>query len=67
MEAVEPTKTCKKCGETFPISDYSINRITKNGSAVLRADCRACRKKAQHEVYLRRKEKKKGDNSAKEE
>lgn len=56
MESI--TKTCKHCNIEYPISEYPINRTTKAGRVVLRTDCKACRKIRQHEVYIRRKEKK---------
>lgn len=47
-------KTCSKCKETKPVSEFNKNKTEKDG---LRANCRVCHKLCEKDLYTRNKQK----------
>ena len=47
----EPTKTCTKCGEEKPLSEFAVNAGRR------RADCKECHRKKMREGYHKYKNK----------
>ena len=42
-------KTCKTCNQDKPVSEFSVNKINKNGNPNYKAHCKECLKNKYHE------------------
>ena len=52
MEELTETKVCKKCGRELPITEFSLNKASKDGHV---ARCKDCINAYQRENYARKK------------
>ena len=52
METTTTTKVCPKCGRELPITEFALNKASKDGHV---GKCRDCDNAYQRERYARRK------------
>ena len=54
MEELTETKVCKKCGRELPITEFALNKNSKDGHV---GQCKDCYNAYQREIYARKKDK----------
>ena len=54
-------KTCRKCGETKPLSDFARHAQRRDGH---HSYCKACQKKGQHKDWRVQEKKEMGNTAA---
>lgn len=52
MEELTETKVCKKCGRELPITEFALNKTSKDGHV---GQCKDCLNAYQRENYARKK------------
>ena len=52
MEELTETKVCKKCGRELPITEFALNKNSKDGHV---GQCKDCYNAYQRENYARKK------------